>query len=575
MALWDRVATMLAIAPKFDSVETLQTRAWPGVDSFTNHPGLTEQLLAVQGLTGRPWRFPSIREALGVPAIFGAVQLISGAIGSLSMKALRNEVELPPADRPRLIVRPDPFFIPREFYGGTGYNLATRGEAWWWVMARDIDDQPLSLRNVPPHEVMVEENRDDLRYPIIKWRNKTMRNEDMLQLVYAREPGSLRGHGPLQMCGAAISVAVEAQEWAANFFLEDGGRPSILIKSATELGEDPLTGVHEADTLREQWMSKPNNTPRVIDPTIEDVTEVGSNEQAGAMLQARGYQNSEVATMFNMDATLLNAAISGSSVTYQNVQSKFEDFLRMCLRPNYIEVIEQTMSDLLPRATVARANTAALTLADIKTRYDVYGVGIDKGIIDAQEARKFEGLEPGDVENAAVPFSPPQAIPASLPIQARAVEPVRCDGKRVLGGIVKPCNRLLAAEPPFKGRCPRCRKEHDVPAPLVTVAPLVKQVVVRERHERAVVTRAEPERAPEPIVIQQPVDMQPVADAIRSLSALVRPAQPMLAEGAIQVTVPSQQAPINMADVVKSIAMRTVFERDENGRITGFHEEPV
>lgn len=437
----------------------VQTRM--AIDSFTSYPGLEEQLLAVQGLTARPWRYPSIREALGVPAIFGACTFISNQVGSLTMRALRNEVELPPADRPRLIVRPDPFRIPREFYAGTAWNLATRGEAWWWVAARDIDDQALSLINVPPHEVKVDDNRDDPRYPIIKWRDRVMANRDFLQIVYVRD--GLRGVGPLQMCGAAVSVAVESQEWAANFFLEDGGHPSIVIKAAGDLGTDPLTGVNEADTLRDQWMSKPHNTPRVIDQGIEDVQEVGVNAQGAAMLQARGYQNAEVATMFNMDATLLNAAISGSSVTYQNVGSEFEKFLRQCLRPNYLEPIEQTMSDLLTRSTVARFNTAALTLADIKTRYDVYGVGIDKGIIDTDEARKFEGLAPGDVENAAVPFSPPQAVPDSIPV-ARSAEPVRCDGRRMLKGVLRPCNKLLAEQGPFVGRCPRCSKEHTAAA---------------------------------------------------------------------------------------------------------------
>jgi HK97 family phage portal protein len=284
-----------------------------------------------------------------------------------------------------------------------------------------------------------------------------MANRDFLQLVYARD--GLRGVGPLQLCGAAISVAVEAQEWAANFFMEDGGHPSIVIKSAVELGEDPVTGDSEADLLRDQWMSKPHNTPRVIDPSIESIEEHGVNAQGAAMLQARGYQNAEVATMFNMDSTLLNAAISGSSVTYQNVGTKYEDFLRGCLRPNYLEPIEQTMTDLLTRSTVARFNTAALTLADIKTRYDVYGVGIDKGIIDSAEARRFEGLEPGDVENAAVPFAPPAAVPASIPV-ARSAGPVRCSGKRILKGVIRPCNKLLAESGPFVGTCPRCGKQH-------------------------------------------------------------------------------------------------------------------
>jgi HK97 family phage portal protein len=320
---------------------------------------------------------------------------------------------------------------------------------------------PLSVINVNPAEVTVTEDPDDLRYPVIKWRDRTMNREDFRQLVWARDSGSLRGQGPLQMCGAAISVAVEAQEWAANFYA-DGGLPSTIVKTAGDLSEmDPA----EMAALKAQWAEADHNTVRFIDSGIESVDAFNANSSGAQMLEARAHQNIDVATMFNMDAPLLNAAIAGSSLTYQNVGQEFEKFLRMCLRPNVLETIEQTMSDFLPRAIVARFNTAALTLADIKTRYDVYGVGIDKGIIDQEEARKFEGLAPGDVENAAVPYSPPAAVPTRLPIQMRTEPaPVRCDGTRLLRGLLKPCNKLLAERGPFVGTCDRCGKKHEAAA---------------------------------------------------------------------------------------------------------------
>jgi HK97 family phage portal protein len=458
MALWDQIKTMLSIQPVYESVKPLQTRTIEDMDPGSST--LEDLLLRVQGTTARPWRPASIREALGVPSIFGAVNLIANITGSLSMRALRNEIELPPSDRPRLVVRPDPFNIPREFYRPTAYNLASRGETWWWVAARDGDEMPISIINVSPHEVTVEEDPDDLRYPIIRWRGVRMKNEDFRQLVWAREPGSLRGHGPLQMCGAAISVAVESQEWAANFYA-GGGTPPLIIKTASELGENPdfPDAATEAAALRAQWMDQDVNTPRVIDPGIDAMIFPPANNQGAQMLQARAHQNIDVATMFNMDAELLNAAVAGTSLTYQNVGTKFEEFLRMCLRSNVLEPIEQTMSDFLPRSITARFNTAALTLADVTTRYNAYGVGIDKGIITPEEARRFEGFAPGDVENAAVPYSPPQAIPSSLPIQMRSESSeIRCNGRRMLRGILAPCNKLLG--PSFVGMCPRCKKVH-------------------------------------------------------------------------------------------------------------------
>jgi HK97 family phage portal protein len=433
-----------------------QSRA---IDSYTSYPGWEAQMLAVQGLTARPWRYPSVTEALGVPAIFRAVSLIANTTGSLALEAFRNGVKLDDDATPALIKRPDPLRIPRDFYRDTAFYQASRGEFWWWVAARDIDGKALSLIVVPPWEVTVESSGDRLR-PIVKWLDKEMDPADMVHGTFL--PDGYRGVGPLQMCGAAVSVAVESQEWAANFFIEDGGYPSVVIKSATELGVDPETGVNEADTLRDQWMSKPHNTPRVVDPGIEDIEEFGANSQGSQMLQAREYQNGDAARMFGIPGALLEYNTAGSSLTYQNVAEVYTQFVRTTLAPNYLEPIEQAMSDLLTRSTVARFNVKGFLRADIKTRYDVYAIGIDKGILTVEQAQAEEGIVAGDVEYAPVPFAPPQAIPERLPVTRS--EAVRCDGKRLLKGVIRPCGKLLAEAGPFIGRCPRCGKEHTAVA---------------------------------------------------------------------------------------------------------------
>src|SRR5262245_43668973 len=55
----------------------------------------------------RPWRVAGVNEALSVPAIFGAVSLIAGTMGTLTMDAYLNGVRVVASDRPRLIVRPN------------------------------------------------------------------------------------------------------------------------------------------------------------------------------------------------------------------------------------------------------------------------------------------------------------------------------------------------------------------------------------------------------------------------------------------------------------------------------------
>jgi hypothetical protein len=101
------------------------------------------------------------------------------------------------------------------------------------------------------------------------------------------------------------------------------------------------------------------------------------------------------------------------------------------------------MSDLIPRAFAARFDTDVLTLADAKTRYDTYAVGITAGIITPEQAQSFEGLQPGDTDNAPVPFSPPQAQITILPTQTRAEDATRCDDRIMVKGMLRTCNKLI------------------------------------------------------------------------------------------------------------------------------------
>lgn len=400
----------------------------------------------------KPWRTPSIREALGVPAIFRSVALISNTCGSLTLKALRKGVLIDDAERPQIIIRPDPNRTPRAFFRDTVYSLATRGEAWWWIAKRDFDGNASALVVIPANEIIVEPNETNRIRPVIRWGNRTMPNADMRQITYLQEPGELRGFGPLQICGAAVSVAVESQEWAANFYA-DGAHAPIIIRSAVELGDDPDApdGLTEAERLSDDWNAKGNNRPRVIDPRIEAVDQLDYNESGAQMLDSRNFQVGEAVRMLGVPGSLLAYATAGSSLTYQNVGQELDKLTRTVLLPDYLEPIEQEMSDLLTRSTVSRFNVDGLTRADIKTRWDVYEVATK--VVGVEEAaawaRRVEGFEPGDIENAPVPFSPPQAVPTLIP-QNRSLplmRDVHCDG----------CGRLAGR---FAGaaevKCSRC-----------------------------------------------------------------------------------------------------------------------
>lgn len=399
MGFIDRIFSGVRPAP-------VVTRA---IDSFEDHPGLTEQLLTVQGVTNRnrTWAHPSIREALGVPSIFRAVNLISNLGASLSLEAWRDGVRM--ERPPRLVARPDPFTTPREFIRATIWSLATRGEAFWYIGAYDNDRMPLSLLVVDPKEIRIEWDERRRVERLYFWRNVRQPAGRIRHIVFSRDPGGTRGMGPLQLCGAAISAAIEADEWAANFFAE-GGIPSVNLHSATEL--DPK----EADALRNKWVEGHGNTARVTSGPLE-LREVQVSPESAQLLQARMASTGNAATMFGIPSHLLQYSQPGSSLTYQNVADVATEFVRFGLAPGYLEPIEQEMTDLLTRSTVARFDVNGIMRADIKTRFEVYKSAVD--VFGPEEgaayARREEGLAPGSVETAPVPNANEAGAPVGVP----------------------------------------------------------------------------------------------------------------------------------------------------------------
>jgi HK97 family phage portal protein len=419
-----------------DGVGPIQARA------ATDSEALNIELASLRRRyeSARPWRVADVSEALGVPPIFGAVSLIANTVGSLSLEAFRRGQLVANGDVPRLIVRPNPLTTPRAFFRDTAYYLATRGEAWWWIAARDVDGSPLSLYPVPPWEVRVSANERNRLRPTIEWGTRTIPNEDMRQITYLPSRDGLRGVGPLQECGAAVSVAVEAQEWAANFY--SGSIPSIIGTTEQDMTEDELKAMDA------QWNEKPPNMPRWLTNGLT-LSESPVDPERAQLTESRQYNVGDVARMFNMPGSLIEYQMSGSSLRYQNDQSIWYDFQRRCLSPHYLEPIEQEISDLLTRSTVARFNLKQLLRASPKERMEVHEKAIASGIYTPEIAAQEEGYLPGSVDYAPVPLAPPQASITQLPVRSRAdLTELHCPKCRKLVGKVNGGAEIM---------CPRCR----------------------------------------------------------------------------------------------------------------------
>lgn len=381
----------------------------PELDVLARHssefPSFDEQLAAIQRRGHGPWRMASVDDALSSPAIFAGVALISNTVATLSLEAYRNGERLNQDNAPRIVLRPDPFTTLRSFLQRSAFYLVTRGELPWWIAKRDpIDNSPMSVIPVPPWELTREETTDRLR-PIWRWGDFIVPNDDLKLIQYLPGPNG-RGFGPLQQCGAAISVAVESEQWAANFF--SGSIPAIVGTTDQDMSGEELI------ELDKQWNEKAPNMPRWMTNGIT-LNESPFNPEKAQLRDVRDANVGDAARMLNVPGALLEYQMSGSSLTYRNDETIWTDFQRRCLSPHYLEPMEQEMSDLLTRSTVARFNLDQLLRASAKERAEINAINIASGVYDAAYAARREGITPGAVDFMPVPQALPQAVPTRLP----------------------------------------------------------------------------------------------------------------------------------------------------------------
>jgi HK97 family phage portal protein len=362
------------------------------LDVSNTYPDIDYQLYQRQNSRTVPYT-PTVRDALGVPAIWRAVSLLATTVGSLQLKEYVNQIEVDPGP---FVRRPSRSWTPGDFFRDMTAYMASRGEAIALITARDFTGFASDVRLVAPYLMQSEWDGLDheWRFTDTQGRQIPIDRANVIHITLMRDEATGRGIGPLQRCGVALNVAVEADRWASRFYV--GGVPSVFLDSA-----NPINAT-EAEAIKEQWLTDPPNVPKVGHGFTPSTLQV--NPEVAQLVQSRMHSRGDAAVAFGIPGKLLEYASSGSSLTYQNVGDLATELVRLTLAPQYLEPIEQHFSDLLPRGHEVRFDVEGFQRADVKTRYEVYTQGIDAGIFTPEYAAQQEGILGGSPEVRPVPI---------------------------------------------------------------------------------------------------------------------------------------------------------------------------
>jgi phage portal protein BeeE len=384
-------------------------------------PGDQTDALVPQGVTPGPgdlaWMTPvtppSRAEAMSIPAVMRARNLIAGTIAQMPLRAWRRmagvTAEVPP---PTWTEQPDPRYTRGWIFAQTVDDLIFHGRAFWGVERRDAAGFPLAFQYLDLGRV--------------GWHQ--------VGPAHTLLPSAMGGGWVLTVDGTPVDpravvrfdgildggVLVHgARELRTAMALSDAARRFASMEIPAGVLQDQgagLTTSAEIDDALDQWeASRRKRSTAYLAPGLAYQGDVAMDPERLQLIQARQQSAVEVSRLFGIP-THYEAAPSGSSMTYQNMESQRRDLVDLSLAP-WIGAVEQRLSlpDVTPRGTALRFDVEAFARGTSTERWNTYQVAVNIGALTPEEVRNREAFTPpGTIAEMPAPTSAPtpEGVPA-------------------------------------------------------------------------------------------------------------------------------------------------------------------
>jgi HK97 family phage portal protein len=337
-------------------------------------------------------------DALALSAVRGCVGFRGRLVGQLPIIAYRvngQGVSVPVSPQPKLTTRPG--LSPRPVWLRQ-YMMSVDlwGNAYGAIAARDASGYPTVVEWLDPTKV--DPDRQSTT-PRITYHGNPFPTSDLLHVAPNVLPGHWVGIAPLERDGL-VELGRLAQRFGRDWF-KRGAHPSAIVYADQELDQD------QAEAVKSRVRRLRSGEPAVFGAGLRyEKVQVAANESQ--FLETIRAAQVDVCMSFGVAPESLGISAGGSGVTYANREQRLQDYLVTGL--NYdLTVLQDVLTDNLPRPQVARVNTGALLRSDLTTRYASYQIADQVGLLTLNEMRALEDRPPvegGDVVRRAPADAP-------------------------------------------------------------------------------------------------------------------------------------------------------------------------
>jgi HK97 family phage portal protein len=351
------------------------------------------------------------KTAFGMPAVYRAVALLSGTVGSLPLHGYRDDrdgVRQRMSPKPRLIAAPHPDLTPFEWmelslvhqlsWGNTYYRKVTDGLG----VVREL--WPIEPSRVKPGraadgtKVYAIDGKDRRGAPVTAaeaaetWLPYT--DDDVLHVPGMGYDG-VAGLSPVGLARNGIGLAMAAEAFGAKLF-GSGNLMTGILKTEQKLTPD------QADMIKARWKQQHSGPDSAHDVGVlgagVSFEPISFPPEDVQFIESRRFQIAEVARMFGVPPHMLmdteKSTSWGSGIEEQSL-----GFVVYTLRP-WLVRFEQRLSRLLPSPQYVQFSVEGLLRGDSAKRSAFYKAMWELGAYSTNDIRRLEDQPPvpgGDV----------------------------------------------------------------------------------------------------------------------------------------------------------------------------------
>lgn len=214
---------------------------------------------------------------------------------------------------------------------------------------------------------------------------------------------------PIAASAWSISTHLSASQFMLDYFGSGAFPSGVLRNTAHSIPPD------KAGAIRDRFVAATADRGPAVFGKDWEWTPAAAPEAAEAWLRQQQASAVDLARYIDVPADLIDAAVTGQSITYANMTQRNTQALVMSLGPT-LRRREARWSRLLPRPRFVRTNVDAFLRMDPETRADVLNKAIAARRLAPSEVRELDNREPFTPEQVAefaALFGDPNRKPAT------------------------------------------------------------------------------------------------------------------------------------------------------------------